>query len=255
MDVHKKICVRGLNDVRMITPDQVREMIIASEVYFAYIGRVLKREQVNGLKRNVIVHAVTKMRGGAKKNDALIHKRKKRKSDCGAEMSSSEMNYVVMEIVGKTDPEILGKLEDLSEEETTEALKAVGQMILGEQEVTDNILNELKSALRERRDKRRGNGREEEPNEEDRFDGGRDDGRGEEDAVEDDQWDDEINFGRYDGRTYKDTCRNDRQYCEWINSVDSTHGGVVTFQKYLISSRWRRGRRRKARTGRVRAST
>ena len=51
--------------------------------------------------------------------------------------------------------------------------------------------------------------------------------------MEDDQWDDVINFGRYDGRTYKDTCRNDRQYCEWINSVDSTHGGVVTFQKFL----------------------
>ena len=100
MDVHKKMCVRGLNDVRMITPDQVREMIIASEMYFAYNGRVLKREQVNGLKRNVIVHAMTKMRGGAKKKDALIHKRKKGKSDCGAEMSSSETDNVVMEIVG-----------------------------------------------------------------------------------------------------------------------------------------------------------
>ena len=82
MDVHKKICVRGLNDVRMITPDQVREMIIASEVHFAYNGRVLKREQVNGLKRNVIVHAMTKMRGGAKKKDAVIHKRKGKSDWC-----------------------------------------------------------------------------------------------------------------------------------------------------------------------------
>ena len=107
----------------------------------------------------------------------MLSSTKGRERAIGAEMRSSETDNVVMEIVGKTDPEILGQLEDLSEEETTEALKAVGQMILGEQEVTDNILNDLKSVLRERRDKRRGNGREEEPNEEDRFDETTDEGR------------------------------------------------------------------------------
>ena len=91
-------------------------------------------------------------------------------------MSSSQTDIAVMGIVVKTDPEIMSKLVDLSEEETEEALETVGQTISDQMPSVsrdaEKILNELKNVLRERRDIRK-TGR----NEEGRFDGERDERR------------------------------------------------------------------------------
>ena len=61
MLVHKKVCGREQNEVHMVTVEEVKEMMIASEAYFVNNGRVLKLEEMNGLKHNVIVHAVRKL--------------------------------------------------------------------------------------------------------------------------------------------------------------------------------------------------
>ena len=69
-----------------------------------------------GVKHNVIVHAVTKLRGGGKK---------KTEKNQDTEMISSETDSAVTGIVDKTDPELMNKLVDMSEEETEEALRTV----------------------------------------------------------------------------------------------------------------------------------
>ena len=51
----------------MATVEEVKGTMIANDAYFAYNGRVLKLEEVNGLKHDVIVHAARKMHGGEKR--------------------------------------------------------------------------------------------------------------------------------------------------------------------------------------------
>ena len=86
------------------------------------------------------------------------------------------------------------------------------------------FLSELKNVIQDR-DKRK-TGR----NEEDRLDGERDERREEKDAVVDHQWDDVMGSGKPCGKTYREVYRNDRQHCDWINSVNSTDKGLTEVQ-------------------------
>ena len=126
-------------------------------------------------------------------------------------------------IVDKTDPEIMNKVVDRSEQETEEALRTVGQTISKQmpsisRDATKKILNELKNVMQERRDRRK-TGR----NEEGQVDGEREERREEGDAVKNDQWYDVLDFGNHYGKPYR---------C--IYSVDNTANG---------STRWTRRRR------------
>ena len=122
--------------------------IASDEVYFVHNGRILRVSEFNGLGHNVIVHAVRRMQGGGK--------RKAKKSQ-DTELSSSETDTVATEVMNQTDPEMMSKLADMSDEETEEALGAIEQAISKQvpsigRGVTERILRELKNAILERRD-------------------------------------------------------------------------------------------------------
>ena len=119
----------------------------------------------------------------------------KTKKNQDIERSSSETDTSVTRIVDKTDPEIMNKVVDRSEQETEEALRTVGQTISKQmpsisRDATNKILNELKNVIQERRDRRK-TGR----NEEGQVDGEREERREEGDAVKNDQWYDVLDFG------------------------------------------------------------
>ena len=115
---------------------------------------------------------------------------------------------------------MMNKLADMSEEETEEALRTVGQAISKQvPSITEKILSELKNSILERKNRRKTG-----EDEEGRLDEGRRGRRGGED-IEDDQWDDALGFGRYYGKTYSDMYRDDQQ--------DSAHKGLTKFQKLL----------------------
>ena len=160
-------------------------------------------------------HAVRKMPGGG---------RKKSKQSQDTELTSSETDAVMTGVVNETDPEMMNKLADMSEEETEEALRTVGQAISKQvpsigPNATQKIPSELKNSIPKRKNRRRTG-----EDEEGRLDEGRCGRRGGED-IEDDQWDDMLGFGRYYGRTYRDVYRDDQQ--------DSANKGLTKFQKLL----------------------
>ena len=64
---NKKVYVREQGKTTEWTIEELRKAIISNEVYFVHNGRVLMASEVNGLKHNVIVHAVRRMQGGGKK--------------------------------------------------------------------------------------------------------------------------------------------------------------------------------------------
>ena len=170
--------------------------------------------EVNGLKHNVIVDAVRRIQGGGKK---------KAKKSQDTELSSSETDTLAAEVMDQTDPEVMRRLADMSEGETESVLKAIEQAIsknapsLG-RSGAERILSEIRKITLERRKRRETEKQEERRAGED---------------VEDNQWDDVLGFGRYYGRTYRDVYRNERQYCEWIMTVESQNKGLTKFQKFL----------------------
>ena len=60
---NKKVYVREQGKTTERTIEELRKAIISNEVYFVHNGRVLMASEVNGLKHNVIVHAVRRMQG------------------------------------------------------------------------------------------------------------------------------------------------------------------------------------------------
>ena len=209
----KKVYVREQGKTTETTIEELRKAIIIDEVRFVHNGRVLMASEVNGLKHNVIVHAVRRMQGGGKK---------KAKKSQDTELSSSETDTLAAEVMDQTDSEVMSRLADMSEGETESVLKAIEQVIsknapsLG-RSGAERILSEIRKANLER--KRRETEKQEER-------------RAGED-VEDNQWDDVLGFGRYYGRTYRDVCRNEQQYCEWIKTVESQNKVFTKFQKFL----------------------
>ena len=161
-------------------------------------------------------HAVRKMPDGG---------RKKAKKSQDTELTSSETDAVMTGVVNQTDPEMMNKLADMSEEETEEeALRTVGQAISKQvpsigRNATEKILSELKNSILERKNRRKTG-----EDEQGRLDEGRRGRRGGED-IEDDQWDDALGFGRYYGKTYSDVYRDDHQ--------DSANKGLTKCQKLL----------------------
>ena len=170
--------------------------------------------EVNGLKHNVIVHAVRRMQGRGKK---------KAKKSQDTELSSSETDTLAAGVVDQADPDLMGKLADMSEEETENVLKAIEQSVSKDasrltRSGAERILNEIKKVALERKKRQ----------ETEKQEGQR---RGED--VEDNQWDDMLGFGRYYGKTYRDVYRHDQQYCEWIKTVESQNKGLTKFQSFL----------------------
>ena len=210
----KKVYVREQGTTTETTIEELRKAIISDEVYFVHNGRVLMASEVNGLNHNVIVDAVRRMQGGGKK---------KAKKSQDTELSSSESDTLAAEVMDQTDPEVMSRLADMSEGETDSVLKAIEQAIsknapsLG-RSGAERILSEIRKITLERRKRRETEKQEERRAGED---------------VEDNQWDDVLGFGRYYGRTYRDVYRNERQYCEWVMTVESQNKGLTKFQKFL----------------------
>ena len=115
---NKKVYVREQGKTRERTIEELRKAIISNEVYFVHNGRVLMASEVSGLKHNVIVHAVRRMQGGGKK---------KAKKSQDTELSSSETDTLAAGVMDQADPDLMGKLADMSEEETENVLKAIEQ--------------------------------------------------------------------------------------------------------------------------------
>ena len=213
----KKVYVREQGKTTETTTEELKKAIVSDEVYFVHNGRVLTTSKVNGLRHNVIVHAMRRTHGGGKK---------KAKNSQDTELSSSETDTLAAGVLDQTDPEIMIRLADMSEEETEGILKAIEQAILqNAPSVAPSVgqraaerLSELTKATPERR-RRRETKRQEER-------------RGGED-VEDNQWDDVLGFGRYYGRTYRDVYRNEQQYREWVKTVESQNKGLTKFQSFL----------------------
>ena len=161
---------------------------------------------------NLHSHAVRKMPDGGKK-------KAKRSQD--TELTSSKNGRCHD---GSCDPEMMNKLADMSEEETEEALRTVGQAISKQvpsigRNATEKILSELKNSILDRKNRRKTG-----EDVEGRLEEGRRGRRGGED-IEDDQCDDILGFGRYCGKTHRDVYRDDQQ--------DSTNKGLTKFQKFL----------------------
>ena len=211
---NKKVYVREQGKTTERTIEELRKAIISNEVYFVHNGRVLTASEVNGLKHNVIIHAVRRMQGGGKK---------KAKKSQDTELSSSETDTLAAGVMNQTDPDLMGKLADMSEEETENVLKAIEQSISKDasrltRSGAERVLNEIKKVALERKKRQETEKQEGQ--------------RGGED-VEDNQWDDMLGFGRYYGKTYRDVYRDDQQYCEWIKTQESQNKGLTKFQNFL----------------------
>ena len=211
---NKKVYVREQGKTTERTIEELRKAIISNEVYFVHNGRVLMASEVNGLKHNVIIHAVRRMQGGGKK---------KAKKSQDTELSSSETDTLAAGVMDQADPDLMGKLADMSEEETENVLKAIEQSVSKDasrltRSGAERVLNEIKKVALERKKRQETEKQEGQ--------------RGGED-VEDNQWDDMLGFGRYYGNTYRDVYRDDQQYCEWIKTVESQNKGLTKFQSFL----------------------
>ena len=144
----KKVCVRDQGKTTVTTAEELEKAIASDEVYFVHNGRILRVSEVNGLGHNVIVHAVRRMQGGGN--------RKAKKSQ-DTELSSSEMDTVATAVMNQTDPEMMSKLADMSDEETEEALRSIEQAISKQvpsigRGATESILSELKDSILKRSD-------------------------------------------------------------------------------------------------------
>ena len=211
---NKKVYVREQGKTTERTIEELRKAIISNEVYFVHNGRVLMASEVNGLKHNVIVHAVRRMQGGGKK---------KAKKSQDTELSSSETDTLAAGVMDQADPDLMGKLADMSEEETENVLKAIEQSVSKDaprltRSGAERVLSEIRKVALERKKRQETEKQEGQ--------------RGGED-IEDNQWDDLLGFGRYYGRTYRDVYRNEQQYCEWIKTVESQNKGLTKFQSFL----------------------
>ena len=138
-------------------------------------------------------------------------------------MSFSETDALAAGVMDQADPDLMGKLADMSEEETENVLKAMEQSVSKDasrltRSGAERVLNEIKKVALERKKRQ----------ETEKQEGQR---RGED--VEDNQWDDMLGFGRYYGKTYRDVYRDDQQYCEWIRTVESQNKGLTKFQSFL----------------------
>ena len=112
----KVVYIRKQGKTTETITEELKKAIVSDEVYFVHNGRVLIASEVNGLKHNVIVHAVRRMQGGGKK---------KAKKSQDTELSSSETDTLAAEVMDQTDPETMSRLADMSEEETEGILKAI----------------------------------------------------------------------------------------------------------------------------------
>ena len=102
----KVVYIRKQGQTTENITEELKKAIVSDEVYFVHNGRVLIASEVNGLKHNVIVHAVRRMQGGGKK---------KAKKSQDTELSSSETDTLAAEVMDQTDPETMSRLADMSE--------------------------------------------------------------------------------------------------------------------------------------------
>ena len=144
---NKKVYVREQGKTTERTIEELRKAIISNEVYFLHNGRVLMASEVNGLKHNVIIHAVRRMQGGGKK---------KAKKSQDTELSSSETDTLAAGVMDQADPDLMGKLADMSEEETENVLTAIEQSVSKDasrltRSGAERVLNEIKKVALERK--------------------------------------------------------------------------------------------------------
>ena len=207
----KKVYVREQGKTTETTIEELRRAIVSNEVYFVHNGRVLTASEVNGMKHNTVVHAIRRMQGGGKK---------KQKKSQDTELSSSETDTLAEKVMNGTDPEMMNRLADMSEEDSENMLKIIEQAISKDapwlaRNGAERILSEIRKATLEKREEKREVRR-----------------AGED--IEDAQWDEVFGFGRYYGRTYRDVYRNAQQYCEWAKEVESQNKGLTRFQNFLL---------------------